>query len=164
MVPAGVRGRTRDLRFAAYIPTHAIVERITPEQLAAKKIWRTCPRTRQIGALGVLESVDELLTARGLTWGPTGSVGFELASGVPTATATSDLDLVIRVTNHLSVEMARQLVQAFTRLPVRVDGQLETPGGAVSLAEYARGEPPVLFRTRTGPRLVNTPWMEMGGI
>jgi phosphoribosyl-dephospho-CoA transferase len=164
MVPVGVRGPTRGQRFATYVLVDDIVERITPEQLVAEKKWRTCPRTRQIGALNVLESVDELLTTRGFRWGPTGSVGFELASGVPTATPASDLDLVILVPNRLSIKVARQFAEAFTRLPVRVDGQLETPGGAVLLTEYARAKPPVLLRTREGPRLVVDPWAETGGI
>jgi len=41
---------------------------------------------------------------------------------------------------------------------IRTDAQIETPGGAVALAEYAVASGSVLVRTADGPRLVTDPW------
>ena len=46
-----------------------------------------------------------------------------------------------------------------SKLPVRIDVLLETPAGAVALAEYARGKSVVMLRSPQGPRLVADPWL-----
>jgi phosphoribosyl-dephospho-CoA transferase len=157
LVPVGVRGRTRPERLATFLAPTAVAARVTPEGLAAARGWRHAFRTRWVGALRVLDAVDELFTFPGLAWGPTGSVGFELATGVAVAGPASDLDVVVRAPEPWSLDRARELVEDLTRLPVRIDTQLDTPTGAVALAEYARGGR-VLLRTPDGPRLVNDPW------
>ncbi|AKT43890.1 malonate decarboxylase holo-ACP synthase [Chondromyces crocatus] len=43
-------------------------------------------------------------------------------------------------------------------VPVRIDVQLETPRGAIALAEYASATAEVLARTPLGPQLVTDPW------
>jgi phosphoribosyl-dephospho-CoA transferase len=120
--------------------------------------WKATPRAGTVSALKALDEVESILAAYRLVWGPTGSVGFELASGAPTVTPESDLDIVIRAPRRLSVRSARSLCEWLARLQVHVDAQLETPDGAVSLSEYARGHVPVLQRTLYGPRLVDDPW------
>src|SRR5215208_4399531 len=101
--------------------------------------WRQLPRARWVGSLHVLDAVDELFASLGLAWGPTGSVGFELATGLAAAGADSDLDVVIRAPEPLPLEDAREIAGHLKRLPTRVDAQLDTSGGAAALAEYARG-------------------------
>jgi phosphoribosyl-dephospho-CoA transferase len=160
LVPVGVRGEMRNQRFASFLCLHHIVERIIPEELAVHKIWRKTPRLKDIGLFQVLELVDEFFTAEGLSWGPTGSVGFELASGVPTVTETSDLDMIIRAPQVLSVNIGKKLVAKLDKMAISMDVQLETPYGGVSLVEYARGNQPVLLRTIHGPKLVTDPWMD----
>jgi phosphoribosyl-dephospho-CoA transferase len=130
----------------------------SPERLAAARGWTTTPRNGTIAALQALDEVEAILADYRLAWGPAGSVGFELASGVPTATPESDLDIVIRAPRRVSVRTARSLCDRFARLHVHVDVLLETPDGAVSLSEYARGHVPVLQRTIHGPKLVDDPW------
>jgi phosphoribosyl-dephospho-CoA transferase len=98
-----------------------------------------------------------LFTFLGLAWGPTGSVGFELATGAAVAGPASDLDVVVRAPEPWSFARARELADDLARLPVRVDTQLDTPSGAIALAEYACGGR-VLLRTPDGPKLTNDPW------
>jgi phosphoribosyl-dephospho-CoA transferase len=43
-------------------------------------------------------------------------------------------------------------------LPVTVDVLLETPHGAVALAEYVSAPRPILLRSATGARLTSDPW------
>lgn len=160
MAPIGVRGEARAERFAAFASVESIVDTITPEQLASQQAWNGTERLAHIAALQALPLIADLFAAHGLTWGPTGSVGFELASGILTAKPTSDLDIVVRVPEPLDKKQAAQL---YARLRdaarVRIDVQLDTPHGAVALAEYAGGDGPMLLKTLHGPRLVANPWL-----
>ena len=159
LIPVGIRGRTRGERFAALLAVDAVTERVSPEYLAAARCWRHVPRARRVGSLRVLDAVDELCTSLGLAWGPTGSVGFELATGVPSTGVASDLDVVIRAPQPWSLEYAREMADCLNRLPARVDAQLDVPAGAVALDEYARGGP-VLLRAPDGRGLTRDPWLE----
>ena len=159
LIPVGVRGCTRAQRFAALLAPDAVAARVTPEDLIAARVWHHMPRARRLGFLQVLNQVDELFSSLGLVWGPTGSVGFELTTGVAAAGTTSDLDVVIRAPEPWPLESAREIVDHLNRLPTCVDAQLDTPAGAVMLNEYARGER-VLLRTPDGPRLIWDPWRE----
>src|SRR6202048_4749458 len=145
MIPVGVRGSLRQQISAAYLAPESIRNRITPEQLATKRGWLANARTEEIPGLRVLAGIEEKLANWPLAYGPTGSVGFELASGLPAATSTSDLDLLIRAPERLPIRLARELITIFSGSPCRVDVQLETPRGAVSLAEYACGQTPLLI-------------------
>jgi phosphoribosyl-dephospho-CoA transferase len=126
--------------------------------MARVRAVRARARTGEIPALSALAIAQEKLAGFPLLWGPTGSVGFELATGLATATPASDLDLLIRAPERLSTAKAEVLLERLSAAPCRVDVQLETPTGAVSIAEYARGEKPILVRQTGGPVLVDDPW------
>jgi phosphoribosyl-dephospho-CoA transferase len=158
-VPVGIRGNLRSQRFPAFLPKDAIIEKVEPEDLIEQRLWITSPRRSQIEAFHCLDKLVEMYSAYSLSWGPTGSVGFELASGVPTAHAGSDLDVVIRAPQRLEQSVAQELIEFHKSIPVRIDVQLETPLGAVSLVEYARGTGAMLLRADLGPRLVKDPWI-----
>jgi phosphoribosyl-dephospho-CoA transferase len=159
LIPVGVRGSTRAERFAALLAPDAVAARVTPEDLVAERVWHHMPRARRLGPLRVLDAVDELFASFGLVWGPTGSVGFELATGVAAAGTASDLDVVVRAPEPWPLESAREIADHLSRMPPRVDAQLDTPGGAVMLAEYAHSDR-VLLRTPDGPSLTWDPWRE----
>lgn len=159
LIPVGARGRTRGERLAALLAPDAVAAHVTPEDLAAARGWRHMPRARWVGSLRVLDAVDELFAPLGLAWGPTGSIGFELATGVAAADTTSDLDVLVRAPEPWPLENAREIADYLNQLPTRVDAQLDAPAGAVTLDEYARGGR-VLLRTPDGPRLTYDPWRE----
>lgn len=158
-VPVGIRGNLRSQRFPAFLPMDAILEKVEPEDLVEQRLWITNPRHSQVEAFKYLDKLIEIYSTYGFSWGPTGSVGFELASRVPTAHAGSDLDVVIRAPQRLEQSVAQELIEFHERFPVRIDVQLETPIGAVSLVEYARGTGSMLLRADSGPRLVKDPWV-----
>ena len=158
-IPVGVRGSTRAERFAALLAPDAVAARVTPEDLIAERVWHHVPRARRMGPIRVLDAVDELFSSLDLVWGPTGSVGFELATGVAAAGTASDLDVVVRAPEPWPLESAREIVDHLNRLPTCVDAQLDTPAGVVMLNEYARGDR-VLLRTPDGPRLTWDPWRD----
>jgi len=153
LLPVGIRGHGRSERCAAWLPLAAIVECRTPEDLAAAR----ARHSSEIPALAALDPVSTLLA--GSDWGPAGSIGFELATGRPTAHPDSDLDIVLRAPGRVGRDEAGRLLAALAALPVRVDVAVETPLGACSLAEIAAGGPAVV-KTPNGPRLVRDPWAE----
>ena len=157
-IPVGIRGTARNQRFAAYVAWDNVTEYIPPERLAAKDVWRKNSRLESMPALRSLAFVDELFRSLSLDWGPGGSAGFELATGLAVVTETSDLDVIVRAPDPLPIDIARDIVEQLKKASARVDVLLETPAGAVSLEEYARGGKQVLLRTVTGPRLVSDPW------
>ncbi|KAB2336670.1 malonate decarboxylase holo-ACP synthase [Cytobacillus depressus] len=155
-VSIGIRGKERNERFGAFLPEHCVIKQIKPEHLTDKDKWKD----KQSQAFAAMEFVEDILNGHGFTWGPGGSVGFELASGVETVTSKSDLDLIVRAQELLPVFIAKEIVEEVKRSPVRVDVQVETPAGAFSLIEYARGTGPVLLKTMFGPKLSHNPWDE----
>jgi phosphoribosyl-dephospho-CoA transferase len=164
MLSVGVRGATRAERFAGWLRPASVVSSLTPLQLAARRDWSGRAPRATLPALAALADVESIMAQAGLAtrWGPAGSVAFELASGCPTVTAASDLDLVMYVDAPLGSEVAGALLGQLERLPARADVLLESAAGGVALAEYARARPPYLVRTADGPRLLDDPWARVG--
>ncbi|WP_374979322.1 malonate decarboxylase holo-ACP synthase [Pseudomonas solani] len=153
-VAVGVRGASREQRFSTLMPLAAIQRCVSPEQLR--------PRTAgHWPALRALVEVAPVLEATGLTWGPTGGVGFELATGVPVLHAESDLDLLLRTPEPFVRQRARELLALLNRACCRIDLQLETPFGAVALREWAGDSRRVLLKCAEGARLVDNPWQAL---
>ena len=150
----GVRGKARAHRFAMEIPATAVTELLAPEDLTS----RNASIKRALPAARALKAVSALLDETAMPWGPTGSVGFELASGAPAVKAISDVDLLLRPVRLPTRGWLWCLYTAFGQLPARIDCQIETDAGAVALAELVSGAREVLLRTQTGPRLIPAPW------
>jgi phosphoribosyl-dephospho-CoA transferase len=158
-LPVGVRGHRRSQRTAAWLAAGAVRECVTPQMLTARRAWRT-RALPAAPALDVLEQAAAIFDVRGMTgrWGPGGSVGFELLSGVRHTTPASDLDIVLCAEDPLEHSNAARLLADLSNLSVRVDVLLETPNGAVALAEYVGNPTLMLLRTANGPRWVRDPW------
>lgn len=152
-VAVGVRGAARDQRYATFMPEAAIVRAVRPEQLTDRT-----SANRDWPALQALRQLRPLLDACGLAWGVSGSAGFELASGFSALHQDSDLDLIARTPEPLSRARAAQLLALLQVDCCRVDMQLQTPAGAVALAEWAGPARQVLLKTAEGPQLVLDPW------
>ena len=151
-IAVGVRGTSRSERYATAVDPDDVCEVVVPEDLAHIR-----PRAhRELAAMCTLRTVRPVLDDTGLPWGPTGSVGFELATGIPTATTESDLDLIVRAPRGSSgaLTLLAALHREFRALAVRVDCQVETTSGAIALAELVGGQSDVMVRTAGGVRLV----------
>ncbi|MDT4852547.1 Phosphoribosyl-dephospho-CoA transferase [compost metagenome] len=151
LVPVGIRGERREQRLAALMPIPSIQRLLSPEQLTQRA-------PGDLPALRALAVIKPLLDATGLAWGPTGGVGFQLATGIPVLHPTSDLDLLLRTPEPVDRHQARALLAALNDAPCRIDLQLETPYGAVALREWAGGARHVLLKCAEGARLVDNPW------
>jgi len=153
-IAVGLRGGSRDQRYASVMPARAVSRRVSPEQLIGQ------PCASELPALRAIEQLKPTLNSLGLCWGITGSVGFQLATGLQTAHAASDLDLLLRTPVELPRHDARALQGLLGEASCRVDMQLETPSGAISLREWAGDSGRVLLKCATGARLVDNPWDE----
>ncbi|ALL67001.1 Phosphoribosyl-dephospho-CoA transferase [Paraburkholderia caribensis MBA4] len=161
-IAIGLRGAARNERYGTWARSDDIEVVLSPEALASLP----CALAADRAGLPVFVALDALRrdtsSLGSFMWGPTGSVGFELATGNPTATATSDLDLLLRIPDHLPRDEAQRLQARLdehaAHAGIRIDAQLETPAGGVALAEYASGKARVMARHASGPRLVVDPW------
>jgi phosphoribosyl-dephospho-CoA transferase len=156
-VAVGIRGTAREQRYATWMRLSDISQAISPEAVVRAGRWRQHAQPHW-PALQALEQLARQLDALGLSWGVTGSLGFELASGITAAHAESDLDLLLRAPEAVSRGEARALCALLDQAPARIDLQLETPYGAVALREWASEAPRVLLKTQEGPLLVSDPW------
>jgi phosphoribosyl-dephospho-CoA transferase len=165
LIPVGVRGTARHERFASLLAFAEIAESLSPEDLTGRDRDIKPFRKDAIPALAALDRIAPLLVRRGGRWGPGGSVGFEIASGIATATASSDLDLILRQDRRLEANEAAELLAALAEaaVPARIDVILETPNGGVSLADLAAMPAKVLLRAPGGARLSADPWMAVAG-
>jgi phosphoribosyl-dephospho-CoA transferase len=160
MMPVGVRGSARQQRFGTFLAIGEIADKLTPEDLTKSRYVIQRKPKAAVHALLALDRVSPVLVQRGYRWGPGGSVGFEIATGVTTATFSSDLDLILRQDQRLEPGEAIDLLADLTEaaMPARVDVMLETPHGGVSLADLATMSTQVLLRTPDGARLAADPW------
>jgi phosphoribosyl-dephospho-CoA transferase len=159
-IAIGVRGDTRQQRYGAWADAGDVEAAATPEELLDVGPSGERRAFPAFVALNTLRSNAATLAA--FRWGPTGSVGFELATGFPAVTSSSDLDLLVRAPIRLTHETAAALLselQAYAgRGGIRIDAQVETPAGGVALAELAADKLRVMARHSEGPRLVADPW------
>jgi len=108
-IPVGLRGANRSDRVKAYLPASAVLRCTRPEDIVAARPWRRQSHLARFAAVLGLERLAERLQATGLQWGPTGGVGFTLASGIPVLRWDSDLDLVIRSPAPLTMALCASL-------------------------------------------------------
>jgi phosphoribosyl-dephospho-CoA transferase len=158
-IAVGIRGATRSERFGTWLDPRDVQEVLPPEGI---RVRRPAGIRATLPAFALLEAIAPLCDAGRYSWGPTGSVGFELASGCETVTPSSDLDLLLRAPERLDRIEARSIFDTLAKFArahsTRIDVQIETTEGAFSLAEFAHPGARVLLRCADGARLVADPW------
>lgn len=160
LVPVGLRGETRAQRLRCHVRHEAVLRVTRPEDLLSGPAWRNRIALPCFPVIAALEALLPLLDATGLCWGPTGSMGFSLATGLPVIHADSDLDLVVRAPVRMTAVQAQLLQAAIKQAPCRVDMQIDTGHGGFSFAEWIRGRG-VLLKTGTGPMMMDDPWQQV---
>ncbi|KUJ50021.1 malonate decarboxylase holo-ACP synthase [Chryseobacterium sp. JAH] len=153
-IPVGLRGIERGQRFAAWIDDQHITKVISPMSLTDPLSWKMKYNGRMPNPVKTLIAITSLMNQRlDSLWGPAGSVAYELATGYKSIKDTSDLDLVIRTSKRISIGEAKDLLNDIQNLSSsRLDIQLDTPKGGVSLVEYTRSDK-ILIKTNHGPFL-----------
>lgn len=160
-VAIGVRGAGRAQRYGTWARVADIETAVPPEALAQSKPLAVRGDLAAFVALAALQR-DAAGPLHAFVWGPTGSAGFELVTQMPTVTASSDLDLLIRTPESLTrahaLALLNQLQTHAKNAGIRVDAQLDTPAGGVALAEWATDKARVMARHASGPQLIADPW------
>jgi phosphoribosyl-dephospho-CoA transferase len=159
LIAVGIRGAIRSERFGSWLDPRYVQRVLTPEMLGNLEPLVT---RAKLPVFALLQAVSSICDASGYVWGPTGSAGFELASGCPTVTHTSDLDLLLRAPERLERASAKNLFDDLSQAALdhgtRIDMQIQTCDAAFSLAEYAHPGARVMLRCADGPKLVVDPW------
>lgn len=150
-VPVGIRGADRNQRCATSVSLDAIIQTLSPHDLLDRIDTLPClPVTR------ALRAAAQILDRTGLRWGPGGSVGFSLATGVRAISSGSDLDLIVTAPHIPPRPLLAALQAGLRTLPVRADVQLALPAGGIALDDLLSGADRVLIRTTDGPVLKDT--------
>ncbi len=158
-LPVGLRGHSRSLRHAAFLLSEGATLCATPESLVTG--WQQHPELLVFHCVRLLKAVAKTCNALALPWGPTGSVGFALATGEAVLRTDSDLDLVVKATQPLTVgqiELLHTLEQQAQHFQCCIDVQIDTGQGAFAFSEWQRTAQRVLLKTDAGPVLTEDPW------
>jgi phosphoribosyl-dephospho-CoA transferase len=156
-IPIGVRGKERNQRWAAFCHPKLVKSIITPSQLLTRPIPTS--RVNATPALCTLDLLKERWMDLGRPWGPGGSIGFELATGMHVVKPESDLDIVIYATRRITADEAKSLCARAKDLPAVVDIRVETPVFGFSLWEFASDRPAaILMRAPNEVMLGTDPW------
>jgi phosphoribosyl-dephospho-CoA transferase len=155
-IAVGVRGTLRHERWGGYVNPAEVAVRKGPEQLRSRLGFAS---RRFLPAFQALAFLEDRLNGIDFEWGPGGSAGFELASGMPAVKGQSDLDLVFFAPERFDRTKALHLWKLVSASPGKVDALVETPFSGFSLAEYATGRSEkFLIRTQHGRLLGQDPW------
>jgi phosphoribosyl-dephospho-CoA transferase len=156
LIPVGVRGSQRHERCAGLTRLSAVLETRRPDQLRPKLAEHS---RRGLQAFRTLSYLESQLVGLDLSWGPGGSVGYELASGIPAVRAESDLDIILFAPRKLDITKARDLWRMISKAPGKIDALVETPYCGFSLEEFVTTTPrKILLRTSEGRILGSNPW------
>lgn len=158
LIPIGIRGSLRSQRLAAFLPFSDIDNILSPTYIVEKKLWLENSHIKNTNIYSSIEAIYKIFKEYNLKWGICGSAGFELITKIPTVTENSDLDIMIKIEaadDSFSAASAKEIYQKLFDVKVKTDVQIETPKGAIALAEYASEINPILIRTINGPMLIN---------
>ena len=156
LIPVGVRGMQRHERWAGFASLSEVLETRRPDQL---RLLLAEDSRRGLQAFQTLSYLESQLVGLNMSWGPGGSVGYELASGIPAVHDGSDLDLILFAPKKLNITKAQDLWRMISSAPGKVDALIETPFCGFSLEEFVTTSPrKILLRTSDGRILGYTPW------
>lgn len=148
-VPIGLRGDTREKRYGALIHESNIVQVICPKSL----VNRLDKFNHQL-YFSALTKIKEEFEKYKLSWGPTGSVGFEIATSIPVTTDTSDIDICLYL-DQIDMELLVKVGSFLETLDRRIDVQVELPSiGAFILNDCLKNsDAGFIVKTKFGPHL-----------
>ena len=156
LIAVGVRGAQRHERWAGFTRLSEVLETRRPDQL---RLLLAENSRRTLQAFRTLSYLESHLVGLDMSWGPGGSVGYELASGIPAVRADSDLDFILFAPRKLEMTEAQDLWRMISSAPGKVDALVETPFSGFSLVEFVTTSPrKILLRTSDGRILGSNPW------
>jgi len=160
LIPVGVRGAQRHERCAGFTRLSEVMEIRRPDQL---RLTLADDARRALQAFRTLAYLESHLVGLNMSWGPGGSVGYELASGIPAVRDGSDLDLILFAPKKLDIIEAQDLWRMISSAPGKVDALIETPFCGFSLEEFVTTSRKILLRASDGRILGSNPWNPSNG-
>ena len=161
LIPVGVRGAQRHERGAGFTGLSEVLETRRPDQL---RLLLAEDSRRTLQAFRTLSYLESHLAGLDMNWGPGGSVGYELASGIQAVRSDSDLDFILFAPKKLEITEAQDLWRMISSAPGKVDALVETPCCGFSLEEFVTASPrKILLRTSDGRILGSNPWILSSG-
>jgi len=161
LIPVGMRGSQRHERCAGFTKLNEVLETRRPDQL---RLLLAEDSRRGLQAFRSLSYLKSHLAGLDMSWGPGGSVGYELASGIPAVRADSDLDFILFAPRKLEITEAQDLWRMISSAPGKVDALVETPFCGFSLEEFVTTSPrKILLRTSNGRILGSNLWSLSNG-
>jgi phosphoribosyl-dephospho-CoA transferase len=156
LIPVAVRGLQRHERCAGFTGRSEALETRRPDQL---RLLLAEDSRRTLQAFRILSYLESHLAGLDMSWGPGGSVGYELASGIPAVRSGSDLDFILFAPKKLEITEAQDLWRMISSAPGKVDALVETPCCGFSLEEFVTtSHRKILLRTNDGRILGSNPW------
>ena len=156
LIPVGVRGPQRHERCAGFTRLSEVLETRRPDQL---RLLLAEDSRRGLQAFRTLSYLESHLVGLDMSWGPGGSAGYELASGIPAVHDGSDLDFILFAPKKLEITEAQDLWRMISSAPGKVDALVETPFCGFSLEEFVTtSSRKILLRTSDGRILGSNPW------
>ena len=156
LIPVGVRGSQRHERCSGFTRLSEVLETRRPDQL---RLLLAEDSRRALQAFRTLSYLESHLIGLDMSWGPGGSVGYELASGIPAVRDGSDLDFILFAPRKLDLREAQNLWRMISSAPGKVDALVETPFCGFSLEEFVTTSPrKIPLRTSDGRILGSNPW------
>ena len=155
----GIRGPARHQRHSCFLRQDGVESFRSPELLVSPKVWKTFSlSSRGLSVWKALRLVSDGLAKGNIIWGPIGSVGYGLATGIDVVTETSDLDIIVRFGAAPDLEILKEYRQTLRFDGLRVDVTLESSIGGVDLNEYLSHPDCSLIKTSGGPRIGGLLW------
>jgi phosphoribosyl-dephospho-CoA transferase len=156
LIPIGVRGPQRHERWAGFAWLYVVLETRRPDQL---RLPLAKDSRRELQAFRTLSYLESHLVGLDMIWGPGGSVGYELASGIPAVRADSDFDFILFAPRKLERTEVQDLWRLLSSAPGKVDALVEAPRCGFSLLEFVTTSPrKIPLRTCDGRILGSNPW------
>lgn len=149
IIPIGLRGNSREQRFGTFIHENHIVEIITPNALVER-----IDKFDNKFYYPILKRIRDQFQQFNFIWGPTGSIGFELATSINVTSINSDIDLLIYI-ESLEEPLLEEVGECLSGFSRPIDIQVEVPNvGAFLLKDYLNHKDHgFIVRTAFGPQL-----------
>lgn len=157
-IPVGLRGQQKSQRLAGFLSKTAIVKQYHPDYFIRHGSWQKLTQERQsLLAFKALKKIIPLM--KNFKWGISGSLAYEMATGIKMVHENSDLDIIAWKVNKISVNKAKELLHSLNQFQVHADVQIVNGQRGFALEEYAMNrDAEILVKTEKGPMLSKDPW------
>lgn len=158
LIPVGIRGKQKNQRLGCFLPKDKILKQYHPDYFIRHQSWTNLSVDRQ--KMPAFQALNEMVPVlKDFHWGVSGSLAYEMATGVKMVHQTSDIDVIAWQVKPMSVPQAQALLRRLNQFNVHADMQVVNQDRGFALEEYAMNrDAEILIKTDEGPCLSDDPW------